>query len=743
MCDAVADDRVPLGHEDGVAEVEEESAEVIGRVSDLVGLAIFELTHDASGREAIEREALKDAQVESLGIDFEIVNPIQPKLVDNLGERPDFNSRALGVGVAEGDQRCDAGGFLAGEELDIFLRFVAHSTGQQREVWIVGDLFECGVFLFVGFEADDFPAHIEEGLCGAAEVGSDVDHDARSLIHTKEGFGNGTFIEVVVRVRCLGCGGGNRRAAVGLVDLGIAEEFGEHCTQSHVKLLHREVSHRGYVGPKPTSKPRAAIVVAMGTNCQDGPVLSIVMPVLNAAEFLPRAIESVRRVHSLGCRVELILADGGSTDGSLEIARSAASAAGSDWIRLIEGPDSGQADAINTGFATAQGRFLGWLNADDRYRPTGLASMAEVLERSQSDVVVGRCVFVDGAGRVVHRPVPPDPVTPASFLKLLSGWYAGRSMAQPEVFVARRTFERMGGLDTSLYYTMDHEYWLRLAVSGCVFEHVDCLVAEQLVHAGQKTADNAAVVGEQLGYCRDYVQRLGSELGEDREAIERELGLLGRKLGIARRLLAGLRNDVCQEQSKPNASADDEIVWRLARSVGRVRSLACVGMDENEIRRVRERLNPARPPVVVSARLGVESVFDAVVLRSDGFPHERMVVSGLLRPGGIAAILGEQDLTQCDVVLNRVRRCVCDRITFNTPTVLPGDLDLVLLARLRSRGRMRRDESGQDGLEVVHGVGYGNLIDHQIFGLFQGLIARPNTGLWRSVLVRKPAVSGR
>src|SRR5207245_9139070 len=90
------------------------------------------------------------------------------------------------------------------------------------------------------------------------------------------------------------------------------------------------------------------------------PLVSIVTPTYNMAQFLEEAIQSV-----LGQdypRIEYIVMDGGSADGTLEILRKY-----EGRLRYHSQPDRGQTDAINKGFALSSGRVFAFLCADDSY----------------------------------------------------------------------------------------------------------------------------------------------------------------------------------------------------------------------------------------------------------------------------------------------------------------------------------------------------------------------------------------
>lgn len=92
------------------------------------------------------------------------------------------------------------------------------------------------------------------------------------------------------------------------------------------------------------------------------PTLSIVIPNLNFAVFLEDLLRSLNSSRFRN-RIELVVADGGSSDGSVEIARLLLK----DGDTLLTGPDSGQADAINKGLSAASGTWFMFQNSDDAF----------------------------------------------------------------------------------------------------------------------------------------------------------------------------------------------------------------------------------------------------------------------------------------------------------------------------------------------------------------------------------------
>jgi GT2 family glycosyltransferase len=205
----------------------------------------------------------------------------------------------------------------------------------------------------------------------------------------------------------------------------------------------------------------------------DPPLVSIVTPCLDSREFVEAAIESVRR--QTYPRLEHVMVDGGSTDGTLEIL------ARHPHLRWRSEPDRGQADAVNTGIGMAKGEILGWLNADDLYEPDTVAAAVAALEREPgADLVYGTCRAVDGAGRILH-------VTRSAPLDLTRLLTSDLPLPHPAVFFRRRLVDRIGLLDPALHLALDFDYWIRAAQHGrCAY--APAVRATLRHHPGAKSA---------------------------------------------------------------------------------------------------------------------------------------------------------------------------------------------------------------------------------------------------------------
>lgn len=185
------------------------------------------------------------------------------------------------------------------------------------------------------------------------------------------------------------------------------------------------------------------------------PVLaSIVMPSLNQREFIGEAIRSVFDQGLEG--VELIVRDGGSSDGTQEVLSQFA-AAHPGRLRWTSQRDDGPAQAVNRAVQEARGELVGWLNSDDLYAPGSIARAIESLRASPDMVMIyGEGEHVDVAGAPLGRYPTLPPWTP------LEAFEEGCFICQPTAFFRRRPFLEAGGLDESLRAAFDFDVWMRL-----------------------------------------------------------------------------------------------------------------------------------------------------------------------------------------------------------------------------------------------------------------------------------------
>lgn len=118
---------------------------------------------------------------------------------------------------------------------------------------------------------------------------------------------------------------------------------------------------------------------------QHAPKISIITPVLNGARFLPYLLSSLREQTMQ--EWQHVVVDGGSTDSTLEVLR--AEYKDDPRFVLIERPGLGIYASVIEGMRAADGKVLGWQNADDRYTSWAFESIVEYQARSGADWMTG------------------------------------------------------------------------------------------------------------------------------------------------------------------------------------------------------------------------------------------------------------------------------------------------------------------------------------------------------------------
>ena len=124
-------------------------------------------------------------------------------------------------------------------------------------------------------------------------------------------------------------------------------------------------------------------------------IFSVVIPVYNVKDYLPKCIDSVLAQDFAD--YEIILVDDGSTDGESGAICDRYAAAHPERIRVIHKPNGGLGDARNVGLEAAAGEYLVFIDSDDYVGPGMLKTLAAAIARFHSDVIdFGFAVDTDG-----------------------------------------------------------------------------------------------------------------------------------------------------------------------------------------------------------------------------------------------------------------------------------------------------------------------------------------------------------
>ncbi|MFL6209367.1 MAG: glycosyltransferase [Pyrinomonadaceae bacterium] len=206
--------------------------------------------------------------------------------------------------------------------------------------------------------------------------------------------------------------------------------------------------------PRPAARPPASAGPARRA-------VSVVIPVKNETQSLPALIASL---HAQTCApAEIIIVDGGSTDGTVALAR--ALAATDEKIRVIETAEATPGRGRNLGIAAARHEWIALVDAGVHVEATWLAQLLAALERAPgAEVVYGN-----------YEPVTDTRFTRAAAVAYVppkwqskTGWLRGPSTAS--MLLQRAVWQRVGGFP-DLRAAEDLIFMERIAQQGCYVTH--------------------------------------------------------------------------------------------------------------------------------------------------------------------------------------------------------------------------------------------------------------------------------
>jgi glycosyltransferase involved in cell wall biosynthesis len=214
------------------------------------------------------------------------------------------------------------------------------------------------------------------------------------------------------------------------------------------------------------------------------------MPVKNGEPYLDQAIESVlgqtRTPH------ELVVVDGGSTDRSVEIARSY------PGLRCLEQAGSGFAGAWNEGVAAAAGDLLAFIDSDDLWEPDKLEKQVALLDaRPEVDYVISHVRFFLEPGHACPPGFRPE---------LLEGDHVAN---MPSALLVRRSaFDAAGVFRTDLTIANDIDWFARAKDAPLTLATVPEVLVHKRVHDTNLSYTAADGLNKELlGLLRQSVTR--------------------------------------------------------------------------------------------------------------------------------------------------------------------------------------------------------------------------------------------
>ncbi|MGE0734641.1 MAG: glycosyltransferase family 2 protein [Alphaproteobacteria bacterium] len=219
------------------------------------------------------------------------------------------------------------------------------------------------------------------------------------------------------------------------------------------------------------------------------PLVSVVVPVFNGAQFLRAALDSVFAQDYP--HIDVVAVDDGSTDATAEIL------AAEPRLRAVRQPNRGVAAARNAGIDAARGDFVAFVDSDDLWRPNKLRRQLELFAARPG---IGYCF-------TLMRNFRESGIE--SLAALPSGLFDRDlpGMCPSTTMFARDVLKQAGRFDETMRRGEDLDYFSRLIDLGVEFGLVNELLVDRRIHGGNLTLDIDASIAAMLRAVRQSVLR--------------------------------------------------------------------------------------------------------------------------------------------------------------------------------------------------------------------------------------------
>jgi glycosyltransferase involved in cell wall biosynthesis len=237
------------------------------------------------------------------------------------------------------------------------------------------------------------------------------------------------------------------------------------------------------------------------------PRVSVIIPTYQHREFVHRTLSSV--FEQTLTDYEIVVVNDGSRDGTREALLPLVE---SGRINYIEQSNQGQSAARNAGLAAARGEYIAFLDDDDVWPPSKLASQVAFLDSQPGVGVVG------GTFRTIDEhdmPGRAGPFYPSiSFETLFS---ANPFHSPGQTLIRASILKEIGGLNTAIWGADDWDLWFRIARRSTIVMHDEIALYYRL-HDGNASKQTARLL---RACCETIELHLRTIDGRARKALRR------------------------------------------------------------------------------------------------------------------------------------------------------------------------------------------------------------------------------
>jgi hypothetical protein len=240
----------------------------------------------------------------------------------------------------------------------------------------------------------------------------------------------------------------------------------------------------------------------MNLTVSTSPIVSVVIPVYNGANYLCEAIESVLAQRFLDG--EVIVVDDGSVDGTWSIIQKFG-----ERVKGFRKENGGVASALNMGIRQATGSYIAWLSHDDLFLPHKLENQLIFLQNHPEYVACYTDYdLIDGQGNLLKNVQAPWYPRLDAISILIGKMYISGST----IMIAREIFDRVGYFGENLLFTQDVDMWMRI-LRKFEIGHLGETLTQVRLHSAQGSRNyEKHIAEEEIYYSNLFTDLLNSGL---------------------------------------------------------------------------------------------------------------------------------------------------------------------------------------------------------------------------------------
>ncbi len=234
------------------------------------------------------------------------------------------------------------------------------------------------------------------------------------------------------------------------------------------------------------------------------PFISVVIPTYNSEKFITKTLETL--LSQTYNKYEVIISDDGSTDNTVETARTVFDRYGHGENKILINSHEGSGAARNKGIKSASGDWISFLDSDDLWGHNKLESVVGyILENDDIDLVCHSLIAIDGSKENLMDPSKYFNNKIDPFLSM----YRENCLYTSALTIKKGILYQAGLFDNKLPSAQDYDLWLRLGLINKIkMGFIEEPLSEHIIREGSISSDFEARLQDMLEISRKYYAEL-------------------------------------------------------------------------------------------------------------------------------------------------------------------------------------------------------------------------------------------